>query len=206
MDFVENVGRREDVETGELGGFVELGGFSLNGNERNKLFHNECEGPGSPVRFSQRGYLTGCDRTEDARGAAVTDIDADGDLDILIQGFDVPARLLVNQGAADLGHWLEVKLHGRVSNRDAVGARVVIESNGGTQLREVTNSAGFLTGQTLLLHFGLGEADVVERLRVYWPSGQETTLADIAADQRIQIVEGEDGYRRGLRLADPPSN
>lgn len=204
MSFVENVGRREDVERGVLGGFIDLEGFSLNGNERNKLFHNDCAGPGQPVRFSPRGFLTGVHRSEDDRGASICDIDADGDLDILLQGFDVPARLLVNQGRG-LGNWLEVKLHGRVSNRDAVGARVVIDTADGSQIREVTNVAGFLAGQSLLLHFGLARADVVDRLRVFWPSGQQTTLTSIDANQRIQIVEGEDGYRSGLRLADPPA-
>jgi len=205
MSFVENVGRREDVETGVLGGFVELGGFSLNGNERNKLFRNECAGPGEPVRFTPYGYLAGVHRVEDDRGAAVADIDADGDLDILLQGFEVPARLLVNQGDG-IGNWLEVKLHGRESNRDAIGARVVIEAGGRSQIREVSNAAGFLAGQSLLVHFGLADAETVERLRVHWPSGRVSSFADVAANQRLQIVEGEDGYRSGLRWTDAPSN
>ncbi len=174
-----------------MGSFVQLGSHSLNGYERNKLYRNLGRGlPGadSVPRFADDSYLAGADRIEDGRGAAVTDIDRDGDLDIVVQSYKRPVVLLVNQGQ-ETGNWLQVKLRGTRSNRDALGGRVVIEADGRRQNREVVSSEGYLAGKSRICHFGLGDAERVERLTVIWPSGARTTLNDVAANQRLVVVE-----------------
>src|SRR2546426_801604 len=119
MDLLENVGRRRDAQ-GDVGNFVNIGGMSLNGYERKNLFRN-LDGK----RFEDVGFLTGADLLEDGRGVAAIDIDNDGDLDLVIENYLQPVRLLVNRGTPG-NHWLELKLVGAGparggSNRSALG-------------------------------------------------------------------------------------
>ncbi len=88
-------------------------------------------------------------------------------------------------------HWLSVRLRGTESNRDAIGARVLVEAGGRTQLREVTTTQGYLAGRSLAQHFGLGPADTIDRLVVHWPSGRQTVLRGLDVDERLVLTEGE---------------
>ncbi len=155
---------------------------SLNGNERNVLYRNL-----GGNRFFDVGHLTGSDRIEDGRAVVVTDIERDGDLDLVIQSFRKPLVLLVNQ-ARDT-RWLQILLSGTTSNRDALGSRIVLEISDTQQTREVGSTAGYLAGQSPLCHFGLGSAQVVDRLTVSWPSGRRTVLRNVATNQRLKLVE-----------------
>lgn len=161
---------------------MNVGTESLNGYERNLLYRNLGGG-----RFADHAYVAGADRIEDARGVVACDVDEDGKLDILIQNFERDTLLLSNRGAA--GHWLQLRLRGTRSNRDAVGARVVIAAGEARQTREVGTTSGYVSGQSLLLHFGLGGAERVDRIEVFWPSGARTVIEGAAADQRLTIVE-----------------
>jgi hypothetical protein len=187
---VENVGRRQVSKAGQLGGFVELGSRSLNGLERNVLYHNLGPGRRGVTSFIDVAYVTGSDRIEDGRGAAIFDIENDGDLDILIQNFGRKTVLLVNRGEG-AGHWLEIVLRGTRSHRDAIGARVIVSSGGRKQLREVVSSAGYLVGQSPVCHFGLGIDDRVDSVEILWPSGATSALRDLEVDRRLHVSEDE---------------
>jgi hypothetical protein len=189
MDFVESVGRRETNEGGEIGAFVKLGSRSLNGYERNKLYRNLGAGAGGVPQFADFGYLAGADRLEDGRAAVASDIDGDGDLDLIVQSFEHPVVLLVNHGG-EAGNWLELSLTGTRTNRDAIGAKVFVDAGGRRGTREVTATAGYLAGQSLLCHFGLGEAKVADAVEILWPSGQITALRGVRANQRLRVEEG----------------
>lgn len=170
-----------------MGHWVSLGDKSLNGYERNTLFRNYGTGEGQP-RFHEIGYLTGADRIEDGRGVVAADFDHDGDLDLVVQSFSQPLVYL-NNDPKKKSNWLQVQLTGSVSNRDAIGARLIAEIDGKRQLRELGTTSGYLAGQSLIASFGLGEAAKIDRLTVRWPSGEVTVLENIDANQRLQIKE-----------------
>ncbi len=176
----DGVGRRRDQTTGQL---VAIGGRSLNGYERNCLFRNDGDGT-----FTDTAYVDGADRIEDGRGIAVFDYDQDGALDLVLRNYDQPAQLLRNRGGA--GHWLELKLVGVRSNRDAVGARVTVRAGGRRQVREVHAGSGYLSGSSLVQHFGLGRATRIDSLEVRWPSGRRTRIGPLEADQQLLLSEG----------------
>jgi hypothetical protein len=96
---------------------------------------------------------------------------------ILLMGRDAP------------GHWLQIKLEGVESNRDAVGAVVAIETSNGSQTRQVTRGNAFLSCSSPVLHFGLGDATTVNRIEVRWPSGRRQSLTQVSADQRLSLRE-----------------
>jgi hypothetical protein len=81
-----------------------------------------------------------------------------------------------------------VKLIGTVSNRDAVGARL-IATVGGAKLRRWVINTGFQGNSTLIQHFGLGGATQVDKLAIRWPSGITRILKNVQADQRIVVTE-----------------
>ena len=181
MDMFDGVGRRRDQSAGQL---ISIGEHSLNGRERNCLFRNNGNGT-----FTDVGYINQADRLEDGRGVAVFDYDQDGQLDVTVRNYRQPAQLLHNNGGS--GHWLELKLLGTRSNRDAVGARVTLVANGQRQTREVHAGSAYLSGSSLVQHFGLGTQTHIESLHVRWPSGQETTLTKLTADQQLMLREGD---------------
>jgi len=183
MDMFEGVGRRLDSKTGS---FLNLGQHGLNGRERKCLFRSDGDGT-----FSEVGWVNGVDLSEDGRGLSVFDYDLDGRLDLVLRNYRQPAQLLHNEGPPR--HWVELKLVGTRSNRDAVGARLRLQTAAGWQTREVHAGSAYLSGQSLVQHFGLGDATGIETLEVTWPSGARTALSGLAADRRYLVVEGRPG-------------
>jgi hypothetical protein len=189
----EGVGRRRDTKGGQL---VSIGEKSLNGNERDCLFRNDGAGA-----FTDVSYVNRTDRVEDGRGVSIFDYDLDGKPDIALRNYKAPAVLLHNRESG--GHWLEVKLVGTTSNRDAVGARVQLRAGSQTQVREVHAGSGYLSTSTLVQHFGLGDADRVDEVTIKWPSGATSELRGIDADERWIVREGDERAVVVERWVDP---
>lgn len=179
MDMFEGVGRRLDETTGSL---VSIGAHSLNGRERKILYRNNGDGT-----FTDVGYVNGVARMEDGRGLSLFDFDGDGRTDVLLRNYKQPTQLLRNVGPR--GNWMDVKLVGTVSNRDAVGAKIRLRTNQGWQTRVVSAGSAYLSAQSLIQHFGLGDDDRARELVIWWPSGATTRFADLEGGHRFTIIE-----------------
>jgi hypothetical protein len=110
------------------------------------------------------------------RGCAYLDFDGDGDLDVILIENDGPARLLRNDNATK-NHWVRLVLAAgdRAMNRDCLGAEITLEAGGVVQRRYVTATHGYLSQSELVVTFGLGTADVVDRVTVRWPRPDGST-------------------------------
>ncbi len=126
------------------------------------------------------------------RGAAYADYDRDGDQDILIPSNEGPAYLWRNDRKT--GHGLRVKLEGRESNRNAIGARIVVAVGDQRMERRVRTGSSYLSQMEKTVTFGLGESTIIDSLLIYWPSGNEIYFADVEAGQEIRLVEGSDTF------------
>ncbi|MEA2625113.1 MAG: enediyne biosynthesis protein [Candidatus Binatota bacterium] len=193
MDMFEGVGRRLDQETGQL---VNIGQNSLNGRERNVLFRNDRDGA-----FTEVAWVNAADRVEDGRGLSIFDYDRDGRPDLLIRNFRQPAQLLRNQGS--VRRWIDFELTGTESNRDAIGAKIRVVAGELVQTREVAAGSGYLSGSSLVQHFGLGDAQRVDRVEIRWPAGGTTTLRDLHPGRTYRVVEGETPRKNGEVAAFP---
>ena len=103
-----------------------------------------------------------------------------------------PSRLYLNR--CDWGnHWLIVRLIGTASNRDGIGARLILEAGGRRQLREIAAGASISSQHMLPAHFGLGKADLVDSIEIRWPSGAVQTLTNLPPNQTLTITEPPSG-------------
>jgi hypothetical protein len=154
-----------------------------------QLFWNA--GPDQRSCFTEvpRDTLGDLSRPIVGRGASYADIDADGDLDVLLTQTGGPPLLLRNDQA--LGHhWLRVRLEGRAPNVDAIGAWIELTSGGTTQRRQVMPTRSYMSQVELPVTFGLGPATTVEALRVVWPDGSAQDVPVDAVDRRIVVRQG----------------
>jgi hypothetical protein len=131
--------------------------------------------------------LGGLGRPIVGRGAAYADVDGDGDLDVALTQAGGPALLVRNDQTLP-HHWLRVRLVGRQSNRDAIGASVELRAGGVTQRRQVMPTRSYLSQVELPVTFGLGAADRIEALRITWPDGSIQEVVPEGLD-RLLVVE-----------------
>ena len=132
------------------------------------------------------------------RGVAFGDLDEDGDIDLIINDLDGPPMLLRNDGGAQAGNWIGLKLAGTTSNRNAIGARVRLKAGGLTQVDEIHDGDSYLSHSDRRLHFGLGNASSVDEVEIQWPSGKIEKLAKLPVNRILTIVEGQ-----GLKESSP---
>lgn len=122
------------------------------------------------------------------RGAAYADIDNDGDLDILVTTSNGPAHLFRNDGG-NRNNWLKIKLSGKKSNQNGIGARIRVTSTTGTQTKTVKSGSSYCSQSELTTIFGLKNDTIVEEIKVSWLSGSVNTLRNSKVNQLILITE-----------------
>jgi tetratricopeptide (TPR) repeat protein len=131
------------------------------------------------------------------RGLAVGDLDNDGRIDALLVAQNEPLVFLHNQ-TERAGHWVSFWLEGRRSNRDAIGARVILRAGGRRQVADRYGGGSYLSANDPRLHFGLGTSRTIEEVEVHWPSGQVDRHNDLEVDVAYHLHEGESRTKRVL--------
>ncbi|MFN7841444.1 MAG: CRTAC1 family protein [Pirellula sp.] len=123
------------------------------------------------------------------RGASYADIDGDGDLDLLITGCGQKPRLLRNDQETK-HNWVRLKLVGKQSNKNALGATVILTANDVAQRRTVNTTRSYLSQVELPLTFGLGSSEKVDKLSIVWPDGSSQTVTNIPINL-LTVIEQE---------------
>ncbi|MEO2047207.1 MAG: tetratricopeptide repeat protein [Pirellulales bacterium] len=174
-------------------------GVSWSGHERNCCFLNTGQ-----QRFVDVSAASGFDFPEDGRGMALVDWDHDGDLDVWINNRNGPQIRFLRNDIPTENHFLSVHLEGTTSNRDAIGARVevILKSPDSDPIntdpvalspaliKTLHAGDGYLAQSSKWLHFGLGDATLVERLVVHWPGGETEEFDVLETDRRYKILQG----------------
>lgn len=167
--------------------------------QHNQLFRNRGDGTYIDIsNTSGAGLLI----EKSSRGTVFGDYDNDGDLDIFVTNIADTPDLLRNDTPPG-HHWLGVKLigsfnsrfsggkpHRKGSNRDGIGAKVVLQSGDTHLLREVKSGASYLSQNPHRLLVGLGAVDQVDRIVVRWQNGLQDVVIDVQCNQWLTIREG----------------
>ena len=167
-------------------GYIDLFVSNASG-QRNFLYRNS--GGGSFEKITAGNIVSD---GGDSIGCAWGDYDNDGFLDLFVANRSGQNNFLYhNDGNGN--HWLRIKCVGTVSNRAAIGSKIRIKATlAGTerwQLRQVSGGDGENNSDSLMAQFGLGDAIVVDIVRVEWPSGAVQEFRNAAVNQTLTVTE-----------------
>jgi len=182
------------IANGDIIDNVSLFRDSTSHEQRNLLLQNDGSGKFRDVTAtSGPGYAL----KKVSRTLAVGDLDNDGDLDVLIGNNGQTADLLRNEGG-NRNNALLMRVVGTKSNRDGIGAVLKLTVGGRVLVRHIKGGSSYQGQNDLRVHFGLGSAQVAERLEIVWPGGGTEILEAIKVNQIVTVTEG-----RGVTRQEP---
>lgn len=127
-------------------------------------------------------------------GIVNCDFDNDGDLDLFVHGSNSARAFFKNDTLAGSRKWVNIKFIGNPSNKSAIGTIIKTVATINTfktyQLREINAQNSFQGQNDLRVHFGLGNATVIDTMYIKWPSGNKQTVTNIIPNQFYTIIEG----------------
>ncbi|KAA2218841.1 VCBS repeat-containing protein [Maribacter flavus] len=141
-------------------------------------------------KFENETATSGIQVPSYSNGAVYADLDLDGDLDILTNNIDDEILLFENKSTdvkKDNSSYLRLKFN---PNAENIGAKVWVYSKKGKQYGEFHPQRGYLSSVEPFMHFGLGNAAIIDSIRVIWPDDATTLLQNVDTNQTIAPIKG----------------
>jgi hypothetical protein len=178
--YVQNVGSNINQR-----GVLDLVNKIPASNVHNYIYRNNGD-----LTFTNKGADWGVSIASNSNGAAYADLDNDGDLDLVVNNINKPAFIYQNEASKQLKHhYLQLKLEGSGKNTSGTGAKVMLYLKNQQQYQEQMPTRGYQSNVSPVLHFGLGEENRVDSLRVVWQSGKQQVLRNVDANQVLALQE-----------------
>ena len=180
-------------------GWLDL--FNTNHINSNKLYRNDEDGT-----FTDVASEAGITDPEDGFGVSWGDYDLDGDLDVIICGHTGLTLNLLRNDGGNSENYLFLNLKGTFDNASGIGTRIKLYAGGKCQVRDLCGATGAYGQNDLPVHFGLGDAIVVDSIILRWQSGMIQKVYDIAANQIIDITQEGNVPPSIFHLLSPPND
>lgn len=153
--------------------------------------HNYAFKNNGDLTFSDKSVEWGFGTPGFSSGGSYSDLDNDGDLDLVINNqneFASVYRNLTRERNTDQ-NYLALVLNGAGKNSRAIGSKVYVYANGKTQYYEKMSTRGFQSSVTERIHIGLNKTSVVDSIKVKWLNGKETLLRNVSVNQLLKVDE-----------------
>ena len=176
-----------DLDNDEWTDLYVANGFVPSDKRESNIFYRN---QGSGV-FSDETTKAGLVNHEPIGSYVYTDMDNDGDLDVIVVPFDAPIVVYKNHSAKNNSIVIELRDH--IGNRFGVGSRVIIRyGNDGQQMRELKASGGYNAFDPIEAHFGLGNHESVQQVEIYWSTGEQSVIeGPFPAGKTYRITRSE---------------
>ncbi len=154
--------------------------------------------PSTPVRnyvFKNNGDFTFTDKSDSwgfeeptmSNGISYGDLDNDGDLDLVINNVNEVSGLYENKLVNKNTHYIKIKLAGPAKNLFGLGSIITAETGNIKQKQELTLTRGYQSSVSPVIHFGLGNKKIIDKLTITWPDGKKQILVHVNADQTLTL-------------------
>lgn len=182
MDFI-NYGSEKVRST--AGQPVDM--LNLINNMPSVKLSNYCYRNNSNLTFSDQTTAWGMSIPSFSNGAAYSDLDLDGDLDLVVNNINDNAFLFKNNTQIVEHNFLKIKFIGDKNNPFGIGAKVTVTTDTVTVTKVNYASRGYLSSVEPNLHFGLGKIKIIKKLKVAWPNGLEQTIENVQPNKTIEV-------------------
>jgi hypothetical protein len=177
----------QKARSGEKPDTFKLAGLMKSTPVHNYIFHNNKD-----LTFADKSMEWGFGEKRFSNGAAYSDLDNDGDLDLVVNNQNETAavfRNMLRESGLPGTNYLDVELKGSGKNVHALCSKVYVFTRQGVQYLEQMPTRGYQSCMTLKLHFGLGNVNSADSVRIVWPTGNVSLLKNIKANQVITVSE-----------------
>lgn len=197
-DFIENLKQKVIETKGHVDVYAEIQKIPSTPMD-NYLYHNDGQ-----MHFTDRAAQWGVADRGFSNGAAVADLDNDGDLDLVVNNVNSPASILVN-GAVDRAgmHSIRIRPVSARFNRSVANTRIVAHLDGQSQMAELAPVRGFMSTSEPVLHLGIGRRTAVDSVVITWPDGNVSVHHNLTADTTHTIDQDATTKRRPALSSKP---
>lgn len=147
-------------------------------------------------KFSEKSSVYGVADYGIGRGSVTFDYDNDGDQDLLVVNqeatlpYPVPSYTKLYRNDSATGNWIKIALKGVQAEMHGIGSKIAVEAGGKTMIREIDGgSSSHLSQNSVIAHFGIGNATAIDKITVYWTGGGIQTITNVQPNQLLTITE-----------------
>ncbi len=183
LDSIEIEAKKQNKKFQDVVNVLSLAQMAPEDKLNNYIYKNKGD-----LTFENKIEDWGFDLATLSNGASYADLDLDGDLDIVVSNIDKEAFIYRNNTIErGIGNFIRFKLKSE-NNSNIYGTRVNLFKNDSLwQIVELSNNRGYMSKSEDIAHFGIGEANQVEKVEINWPNGRTTLLKNIKGNQTIQV-------------------